>query len=78
MVLVVLKNMVVDMGAEKYLTNRGKGQPVQIPVELCDWETLINGLESALNDLEKGKTTDVGGKQTYKFYREALENIQDF
>lgn len=59
--------MVREMGADKYLIHSG----IPIPVELCDWDKLIQGMNKALLDLEKGKGADPVIRKTYNFYSTA-------
>ena len=70
------KVMVAAMKAEKhigvYVPVRGVKTFKKKPVELCDWQTLIGGLRTALNQLEKGAAINSDKKEKHAYYSEAV------
>jgi len=73
--------MVVVMKAKKHLTKPDKTSPTgkkQIAPELCDWDTLIKGLRSALKEMETGKKTNARIKAKHAFYSEAISTFSEF
>lgn len=76
------KSLVKAMKAEKYITTpvivRGVKKMVKKPVELCDWGTLIKGMESAINNLEKGSKISTKKKETLAYYNHAVGVFRNF
>lgn len=78
---VVLKRMIVAMKAQKYLTKPDKKSPtgkIQVSVDVCDQDTLIKALRSALKDLESGKSISAKKKATHAFYSGAVNTFCEF
>ncbi len=48
------------------------------PIELCDWKTLIDGLDKALEALRHGTKTSERKKQTVTFYSHAIAQFSYF
>jgi hypothetical protein len=67
--------MVTGLKVQKYLLNR-KGQ--QIPVELCDWQTLITALQKGVDAKSAGAGTNTRKKKTFEFYNHALGSFRNF
>jgi hypothetical protein len=76
------KAMAVAMKAQKYLGTtvwvKGVKTFKKRPVELCDWQALIGGLRTALNELEKGAATSKRKKDTHAYYSEAIADFSLF
>lgn len=77
------KVMVSAMKAQKHITTTvpavtGGRRTVKKPIELCDWSTLIKGLETALRHLEAGTKTSVKKKDVLAFYSHALGQFRNF
>lgn len=73
------KAMVRSMGAQKYLYNtKLHGKPVLKPVELCDWKTLFDGLEKALNVLDENVGSNLRKKETFEYYHHAVYAFKNF
>jgi hypothetical protein len=77
-----VKQMVKAMKAEKFITTpvlvKGVKKMVKKPIELCDWGTLIKGMESALNELEKGTKISIKKKETLAFYNHSVGVFKHF
>lgn len=74
------KVLVRKMKAGKYLvvTIHGGKTAISKPVELCDWATIIKGLDKALLALESGVKTSVRKKETHEFYSHAVASFRNF
>ena len=74
------KVMVSAMKAEKHITvfDKGTGKKVKKPIELCDWGTLIKGLETALRMLEQGTKINAIKKNDLVFYSHAVAQFRNF
>lgn len=68
---IVLKRMVVVMKATTYLLINGK----KVSPDVCDWDTLLKALRSALNNMAVGKKTSAKVKATHAFYSEAVNTF---
>lgn len=70
------KAMVYEMKADKHITTdvvvKGQKKKKKIPIELCDWQKLIGGLNKALVELEKGKATNLRKKETHAYFSQAV------
>jgi hypothetical protein len=70
------KAMVSAMKAEKHITVdifvKGVKKKKKIPIELCDWQKLIGGLNRALSELEKGKATNAKKKEMHSYFSQAV------
>lgn len=77
-----LKLLVVELKAEKYLNEtireHGKAKVVRKPVELCDWNKLITGLNSALESKKAGTKTSTAKKDLLEFYSQAIAQFDNF
>lgn len=75
-----LKMVVRRMNAGQYLVTTTNGGKVVVrkPVELCDWETIIRGLEKALKAMEPGIKTNTRRKETYEFYSGVIASFRNF
>lgn len=67
--------MVSGLRAQKHLLNQ-KG--LRIPVELCDWHTLISALQKGIDAKSAGVGTDTRKKKTFEFYNHALGSFRNF
>lgn len=77
---IAAKLLVKEMKAEKYIivTIQGGKTPIRKPVELCDWGTLIKGLERALVELEKGARTNTQKKDKHIYFSEVVGSFRNF
>lgn len=79
---IAIKEMYILMAKRKTLIY-GKdktGKMLSKPIELCDWKTLITGLNLALDKLEKGKSRSLAKHKAHSFYSEAIllfKNLKD-
>lgn len=74
------KKMVRALKAEQYLLSgvyQNKKQKL-LPVELCDWGKLIQGLETAVKELEKNSRHDTRQKERLVFYSHAIASFRNF
>lgn len=67
--------MVRALGAGRYLVNK---QGKQIPVELCDWWTLVSALQKGLDDLSAGTGTSKHKKRKFEHYNHAVASFRNF
>lgn len=76
------KVMVYAMRAQNHITTtinvRGVKTIVKKPIELCDWKTLIDGLNNARKALEAGTKTSVKKKETLAYYSHAIAQFSNF
>lgn len=66
---------VKELDASKYLVNN-KG--VKVPVELCDWHTLIQAMEKGLTDLSSGSGTNRYKKRKFEHFNHAVAAFRNF
>lgn len=71
---IAVKEMYKQMtGRKNLIYGKDKsGNPVSKPIELCDWKTLITGLNLALTKLENGKSTSLAKSRKHSFYSETI------
>jgi hypothetical protein len=76
------KAMVAEMKAQKHIgicvPVKGVKTFKRKPVELCDWQTLIGGLRTALNKLEEGASTNTEKKRRHAYFSEAIAVFSHF
>lgn len=72
---VTARYMIKKLGASKYLVN-SKG--ARVPVELCDWHTLIQAMEKGLSDLSIGISTSKYKKRKHEHFSHALATFRHF
>lgn len=76
------KSMVCAMKAQKHITTsvsiKGTKTIVKKPIELCDWGTLIKGLESSIRELEQGTKTSLKKKEMLAYYSHAVGVFRNF
>jgi len=76
------KSLVKLLGAQKYLnetvTVKGKKQVVKKPVELCDWNKLLIGINQALEVKKRGTKTNLAKKEFFEFCSHAVAQLSNF
>ena len=68
------KNVVI----EKYKKGAAKKMSKSIPMELCDWNTLIKGFNIALEKLEAGKSKSIIKNQNHAYFNRLVKIFDNF
>lgn len=68
------RSMINALKLQRYLTRNGR----RIPVELCDWGTLIVALDEGVARLSQGIRTSKRKKDNFEFYNHALGSFRNF
>jgi hypothetical protein len=68
------RSMVTRLKVQKHLIRNGR----PIPLELCDWGTLIAALEKGVQALSQGTATSKRKKDNFEFYNHAVGAFRNF
>jgi hypothetical protein len=66
--------MVKALKVQQHLLNKGR----RIPVELCDWGTLISALDKGVEQLSQGTRMSNRKKDNFEFYNHAVGSFRNF
>ena len=76
------KEMVREMKAQKHIGSyksiSANKTFVKKPIELCDWKTLIDGLNKALKELENGTGASIKKKAKLAYFSHAVAQFSNF
>jgi hypothetical protein len=72
---VAARSMITHLKAGRYLVDR-RGK--RVPVELCDWWTLVTALQKGLDVLAGGTGTDKWKKRKYEHFNHAVASFRNF
>ena len=69
----------VELGARRVIMKlKVQAHLNGIPVELCDWGTLVHAIEQGVRGLAAGTRTSLRKKETFEFYNHALGSFRNF
>lgn len=67
--------MIRDLRVGSLLVNRNKDK---VPIELCDWNTLVTALQKGVDSLVVNTSTSAQRKKRFEFYNHALAAFRNF
>lgn len=66
------RRMMIELRAKQYM------QHPKRPIELCDWQELVNALDKAVATLNVGTRNSVAKKARFEYYNHAVAQFRNF